>query len=193
MLGLKLNHVSKRGHSCPNNSSGRAWNSGDGSGISTGLPWTGNKGSFLDVFPRIDDKVSMYSIALLMMPSLPAFMSSGPVCGRWRFSLSRASLMQPWRRRSRAFLFKADSSERMWCGTYFLWRFGFCTPVVGWSPFTDDAELYTILITWGCGSNVYQTRGKKYMCSVLWSRLIFPISGNSSDHCHSFNHEVYRR
>ena len=162
--------------SCPNNSAGRGWNSGEGSVISTGLPWTGNNGSFLDVCPRIDDRVCMWSIALLMMPSLPAFLSPEPIRGRWRFSLSRASLIRFCRRRSRAFLLRADSSERIWCGTYFLRRLGFCTPFVpamAWGAFIDDAELYTILVTYGCGRDVYRRRGQDGMCWVPLSRLIY--------------------
>ena len=158
---------------CPNNSAGKAWNSG--SGISSGLPWTVNKERFLDVCPRIDDRLRICSIALLMMPSLPGFLLPVVVCGRWMLSLSRASLIRPWRRRSRAFLLSADSADRIWCGTYFLWRFGFCTPLVpaiGWSISIDDAELYTILNTYGCGRDVYQTRGQDDMWSVLVSRLI---------------------
>ena len=116
------------------------------------------------------------------MPYLPAFLSPGSVCGRWRLSLSRASLMRPWRRRSREFLLRADSSERIWCGTYFLRRFGFCTPVV---PVTarsisiDDAELYTILVT-GCRRNVYHKRGQADVCSLPLSRLIYWTSCNGS-------------
>ena len=117
-----------------------------------------------------------------MMPSLPGFLSPGPVCGRWRFSLSTASLMRPWRRRSLAFLLRADCSERIWCGIYFLRRFGFCTPVV---PVTarsisiDDAELYTILVT-GCRWDVYHKRGQVDVCSMPLSRLIYWTSCNGS-------------
>ena len=135
----------------------------------------------------------MYSTALLMMPSLPAFLSLDPVCGRWRFSLSRASLMRLWRRRSRAFLLRADSSDRLWCGTYFLRRFGFCTPIgpaIAWCELIKDADVYPIFVMYGCGRAVYQMRGQVDMCSMPLSRLINPIPDNGSFHYSSFDREI---
>ena len=127
------------------------------------------------------------------MPSLPDFLLPEPIRGRWRFSLSRASLIRPWRRRSRAFLLRADSSERIWCGRYFLRRLGFCTPLVPdieWNTFIDDADLYTILITYVCGSDAHQMREQGDMCSVLLSRLIYHTPDNDSSYYSSFNQEV---
>ena len=163
------------------NSPGKGLICGDGSGSSTGRWWI----RFLDVCSKIDDSVCMHSMDLRMMSSFPHFLFADPLCGRRQFRLSRASLMRHWRRRSRPIRLRADSSERIWCGTYFLRRLGLwtlCRSSVDWKISTEEAQMYTILV-----SVEYRERDL-YQCR---RRLTMWISRLSSLYIHWLSRSEY--
>ena len=175
------------------NSSGKGLNCGDGSGSSTGLWWI----RFMEVCSKIDDSVCMHSMALWMMSSFPHFLFPDPVCGRRQFRLSRASLMRHWRRRSRTFRLRTDSSERIWCGTYFLWRLGLwtlCRSSVDLKISTKEARMYTIFLCWMSrgGEMCINVEGGRPCEYPYWAVYIYTgrVGANILQEMYSFNQGV---